>query len=176
MGVSVSSSSPRGDTDVTHGIYQSSKYLWTPGQIAKNIQSGVVSPTFVPQTDRTFDHSCMCLVCYHWFPSINETNCCQHAICTECLACIVKPPPDDRVCPFCRRTNFEIRPNLGVRELTHYESGDQASPLVIDESRPDDFNALLLQFPAINPEEAWSLYQAGISVEEIANSIGQSGS
>jgi hypothetical protein len=116
----------------------------------------------------------MCLICYHFFPRINETNCCQHAICTECLACIVKPPPEGRACPFCRVEDFALRPNLSSRELAHFESGEIDTPVSIDETRPDDFNALMLQFPAIDSEAAWLRYQAGVPVEEIAVEMGQS--
>jgi hypothetical protein len=116
----------------------------------------------------------MCLICYHFFPTINEMKCCQQAICTECLACIVKPPPEVRVCPFCRVENFTITPNLSARQLSHFESGEVDTPLAIDDTRPDDFNALMLQFPMVDTETAWMMYQAGISVDEIAAEIGQS--
>jgi hypothetical protein len=82
-------------------------------------------------------------------------DCCQHAICIECLACIIPTRPGQRVCPFCRQNNF----------------GEDNAPLIIDESLPDDYNALLLQFPMIDPEAAWEMYQVGIPVEEIAASL-----
>jgi hypothetical protein len=41
-------------------------------------------------------------------------------------------------------------------------------PNCINSDRPDEFNALLMQFPTLDEESAWQLYQAGIPVEEIA--------
>jgi hypothetical protein len=174
MGVTTSSAAPRGQTEITHGIFLDAKYHWTPGQIAQNIQQGIVTPTHPPSVDRTPSADCMCLICYHFFPTINEMKCCQHAICTECLACIVKPPPEPRICPFCKVENFTISPNFGARQLSHFETGEVETPLAIDDSKPDDFNALMLQFPTIDTEIAWVMYQAGISVEEIAAEMGQS--
>jgi hypothetical protein len=172
MGATTSTALAQNDDQEVHGIYPAGQYLWTPGQIAANIQAGIVSPTFSPSAERNLAYGCMCLICYHFFPSINEMGCCHHAICTECLACIIPTPPGRRVCPFCRMENFEVRPNVVARELCHYESGEDNAPLIIDESRPDEYNALLLQFPAIDPEAAWEMYQVGIPVEEIAASFG----
>jgi hypothetical protein len=174
MGVTTSTSNPRGDNEVTHGIYNASLYHWTPGQIAMNIQSKIVTPTYLPNRERSEANSCMCLICYLWFPSINETRCCQHPICTECLACIIKPPPENRVCPICQRENLTVRPNVGSKELARLPSSEDNQQPVIGEPQLDDFHALLLQFPDIDPETVWSLFQAGVSIKDIAISVGLS--
>jgi hypothetical protein len=61
---------------------------------------------------------------------------------------------------------------LGDRELLHYETGEVEERLMIDDSRPDDFNALVLQFPSIDIDTAWDMYRAGITVDDIADAMG----
>jgi hypothetical protein len=73
----------------------------------------------------------------------------------------------------CHAEDFTIIPNVQVRELTHYDSDDDNALLSLDESKPDDFNALILEFPGIDADVCWSLYQCGISVEEIAATLTQ---
>jgi hypothetical protein len=175
MGLSTSQARPRGNTQVTHSIYPSNRYFWNAGQIAKNIQNGVVTPTYPPEARRTRTADCSCLICYQYFPRINQTNCCQHAACTECLACIAKPPPEARLCPFCRAANFTIQPNLQRRQLAHPSSpvdGIDDQPIMgLEKSDSDELIALFMQYPDIDKEAARQLYQADVPVGEIIESL-----
>jgi hypothetical protein len=105
----------------------------------------------------------------NYYPALNEVTCCGRSICTECLAAVVPPPPKERICPFDRTNKtFTVRANVDWKNLVHAETGVMQEPHAMDSDRPDEFNALLWQFPHLNEATAWELYQAGIPVEDIA--------
>jgi hypothetical protein len=171
MGLSTSQAMPRPETEAIHNIYPEKCYSWNAGQIASNIRSGVVTRTYPPEANRTRTADCSCLICYQYFPQINQTTCCQHTACTECLACIVKKPPAPRVCPFCRHKDFTIQPNMTRSTLTHPQSPiDDAAdrPIMgLEKSDPDELIALFVQYPDIDKEAARQLYRAGVSIQQL---------
>lgn len=171
MGLTQSSVKPRASSnEVIHHIYKDSNYKWTQGQIAANIRSHVVSPIY-PILEEGGSKKCFCNICYNYYQMINETACCGHGICTECLSAVIPPPPATRVCPLCRAENFGLKVNVDYNNLTHKDDIDSEPPLIIDPDLPDDINCIILQYPNIEKNIIIELHQAGLTAEEIISSI-----
>ncbi|KAK8893628.1 hypothetical protein M9Y10_022053 [Tritrichomonas musculus] len=171
MGVTTSSVSPNSSANETiHNLYKKNEYKWSPGQIAANIRRGKVTPIYNGTTERERDNRCFCSICYYFYPKINETTCCGQGICTECLAAVASPPPKERCCPFCRKENYSIIPNVEYKQLKNPFVNDE-EPLQnlpdTNENLPDDVIALLMQFPNIDQTTVVQLYNDGMSTDQI---------
>lgn len=171
MGLTQSSVKPRAAAnEVIHHIYKDSNYKWSQGQIAANIRNHVVTPIY-PILDEDGNRKCFCNICYNYYQKINETTCCGHAICTECLAAVISPPPEARVCPLCRAENFKIKIDVDSSHLSHKDDINSEPPLIIDPDLPDDINCIILQYPNIEKNIIIELHKAGLTAEEIINDI-----
>lgn len=177
MGLVTSGASPRDQNDVPRGIYP--KYGWVNEQFAANIQRGVVTPCFAPSDRPGQRDLSYCELCYHGFPRINESKCCRHAACTECLAAYISPANfNTRICPFCRKVAFEIRANVTRSELKKpFDGGNVADEPVIadwDEALPEEVNLIFIQFHPneVQKQMIIELYNAGIPTNEIIEQLG----
>ncbi|OHS98371.1 hypothetical protein TRFO_08968 [Tritrichomonas foetus] len=174
MGITTSSVTPkRNQNECLHGIYHKEKYRWTEGQIAANIRKGKVTPIYPFSAESQRTSRCFCSICYNYYPSINETTCCQQGICTECLAAIIDPPPKQRMCPYCRSANISIKPNVEYNDLKSPVVNTH-EPLTLDDSfanLPDELICLLLQYEHLDRQMVIDLYNAGVPIDEIEASL-----
>ena len=174
MGLTTSSVSPNQSANETvHDIYKSTDYKWNKGQIAANIRRRVVSPIYPILSETTSGKKCFCPICYNYYSKINETDCCGHGICTECLSAIISPPPNERLCPFCRSKNFGLKINVDPSNLSHKDDIDAEPPLIIDQDLPDEINAIILQYDHLDKSAIIELYKAGFTAEEISSDLNQ---
>lgn len=175
MGVSTSECRPNAQHERLHGIYKTHQYNWTGEQVAYNIRHSKVTPILPYSKERTDQKKCFCEICYFYYEQINETTCCNHPICTECLAAVVESPPNQQVCPFCRAQQFRIRPNRSYHQLVNPTTIEvERAPDVIDignKNVPDEVLALLYQYPNTDVDIVMEMYSAQIPMEEIIAAI-----
>lgn len=168
----------------THGIYKRSK--WSPEMLRYMVLNGYVTPLYMFQENQSSSHQISCQICYLYYPKINETHCCHHLICTECLASIIDLPPSTkfRVCPFCRQECFSIKPCVDSVRIPGGANGDDPEFLKYEERRkqgledkpitnkkppinyPNEVLELANQFHA-DPDTIHNLMQAGLTQEDI---------
>ena len=173
MGITFSEVQPSNDQERPGHVYKS--FTWTPGQFAANIQGRKISPIFPPVTQPKLLRYTYCEICFLGFPVINETKCCGHGICTECMAAIVKQPEfHHRICPFCRQSCFDIIPNRSRADLhTAFDGDGCESDCLFSNTGSDmldDLKLLLPQFVLSHEqcELARELITDGIDIHEIA--------
>ncbi|KAK8870398.1 hypothetical protein M9Y10_008280 [Tritrichomonas musculus] len=172
MGLTLSSVTPNAaSNEVVHNIYKRSDYKWNKGQIAANIRNGIVTPIYPILDEDSGARKCFCPICYNYYAKINETTCCEHGICTECLSAIIPPPPQERMCPFCRSKDFKLRTNVDSNHLVHKDDYNSEPPLILDSDLPDEINCILLQYDHLDKNAIIELYKAGLSAEEILSGL-----
>lgn len=158
-------------------IYPS--YKWKIFAISANISQKLLCPLDNPSPEKTETHNIMCDICYNYYPTINETNCCSHPICTECVAATVDPKTF--ICPFCRSNHLTLTPILTRDKLKLQDADDEAyqkyekkikDGFDFDEAQgcSDDAIAIALQYQ-VNVKDIDKLIKAGVSSEEIILSL-----
>jgi hypothetical protein len=167
------------DFDTFKGIYR--RYKWPIGQVVSNIHAGFLTPLFPPACDASAGCKASCSICYQYFPRTNETQCCSHHICTECIAATVDPPGGEQICPFCRKPTFFVIANLSFEQLktkdgddSQYEKFEQKTRVGFDFDNVagccDEAIAIALQYKG----DACAIHElmaSGISSDEIISSI-----
>ncbi|KAK8883211.1 hypothetical protein M9Y10_045862 [Tritrichomonas musculus] len=116
----------------THNLY--SHYRWSKQQINNLIENGIVSPMYPPSETPDGD-KVFCAICYSYYQKVNLTGCCNHQICSECLAAVVDPPPAHRVCPFCKKEDFQIIPFISSTNGGKNNDGDDPEFLDFQEKQ-----------------------------------------
>lgn len=164
---------------MTHNLY--AHYRWPKAQIINLIESGIISPMYPPSESPDGD-KVFCAICYCFYPKVNLTGCCNHQICSECLAAIIEPPPQHRACPFCKKEDFPIIPFISSSNGGKNNDGDDPEYLTFQEKQrrgeadvPINSNTTPCSEKAIaiaqqfnkNPHDIDVLLSAGIPEEEI---------
>lgn len=116
----------------THNLY--AHYRWPKTQIVNLIENGIISPMY-PPSDSPEGDKVFCSICYCYYPKVNITGCCNHQICSECLAAIIEPPPAHRVCPFCKKEDFKIIPFISSTNGGRNNDGDDPEYLTFQEKQ-----------------------------------------
>jgi hypothetical protein len=154
---------PREELETTKGLYR--KYRWKPGVIAANIRTHRLTPLFpavdVPHPTKLSS----CSICYNYFSQMNEAKCCRNHICTECIAASVAPPGEEQICPFCRRTEFAVTPNLTPEQLFIADSDD--STFATFQSTAQEEEAIKHEQWALQRAIALSKEEAGIEANPV---------
>lgn len=134
----------------THNLYP--KYIWSPAQICRLIDQGVVSPMY-PPSEECGNNQVFCEICYSFYPVVNKTGCCGHQICSECLAAVVPAPPKPRTCPFCKVTDFKIIPYITINNGGKADVDDDPEFLQYDQRRKNgEEDRPILDHPMASPE------------------------
>jgi len=114
-------------------------------------------------------------ICYNDFPLVNESKCCRHAVCTECLAATIRPTGfAHRRCPVCRAKGLTIKACVGKPLLkTPFDGGGPTEEPVIlgwDPELPEEINLLFVQFEssAARRQAVLDWYHEGLPVKFIA--------
>ena len=116
----------------THNLY--SHYRWGKTQINNLIENGIISPMY-PPCDSPEGDKVFCSICYCYYQKVNLTGCCNHQICSECLAAIIEPPPAHRACPFCKKEDFPIIPYISSSNGGKNNDGDDPEFLSFQEKQ-----------------------------------------
>lgn len=174
---------PEKPGEFPQGIYKA--YKWNMRVLAANIRSGRLTPMLTFTPDSTETNKISCGICYNFFAKTNQTVCCSNHICTECIAACVTPPGTEQTCPFCRKPNFTVTPNLDVSQLKNPDGDD--SQYVKFEKRlvtgfdsddaegcSDEAIAVALQF-GWKAKEVDKQLKAGMSVQEVIQVFGEPG-
>lgn len=162
-----------------NGLYR--EYKWKPGIVASNVRARILTPVEEFTPDKTEKNEIMCAICYNYYPLINQTQCCFNHICTECIAAIIDPPPNQAVCPFCRKGNFYVTANLSHIDLKKHDNDDKEyqkyEKKIRDGFDADDFVgcrdesiAIALQYNA-NPRIINDLVDAGVSIDVVIDTL-----
>ena len=156
-----------------------SKYKWDIHVISSNINASKFTPIYQYSPEKTSTHNVMCNICYNYFPAINQTNCCFHHICTECIAATVDP--NDLICPFCRKQNFTVTPNQ-KKENLKADDADDIEYSKYQQKVKDDFDfdeakgcsdeaiVIAMQYK-LDVKIVNELLNAGLSQEEIISNL-----
>lgn len=156
------------------------KYKWDIRVISSNIKTKKLTPIYQYSPEKTETHNVMCNICYNYFPAINQTNCCFHHICTECIAATVDPK--ELICPFCRKSHFSVTPNQKKENLKADDADDEAyskyqkkvkNEFDFDEAKgcSDEAIVIAIQYN-LDVKIVNELLNAGLSQEEIISSLG----
>lgn len=177
MGIeqSTSRATPRSADERPRGIWP--KYTWTDEEFAWCIQNHLVSPCLQPIADVKRIDLAYCEICYHGFPVINECSCCNHTLCTECLAAVVpKEQYSQRHCPVCKTSGFGVKPNVDKPHLKNKpfdpEPVDPEKEAIDwDDSLPEGINLAIVSYPNVPKEvkdDLIMMYRSGVlSVDEV---------
>lgn len=156
-----------------------SKYKWDIRVISSNIRANKFTPIYKYSPEKTNTHNIECNICYNYFPAINQTNCCFHHICTECIAATVDP--NELMCPFCRKPKFMVTPNRTRENLKTDDEDDEAyskyekkvkGEFDFDEAKgcSDESISIAMQFN-LDVKVVDELLKAGLSQDEILSNL-----
>lgn len=155
---------------------------WTNEQIAYNIHAGNITPYLPGETDMDIPELCYCDICYLGFPKSNQTQCCGHCVCSQCLAFIAKRDfLKSRICPFCRYPEFAIMANRDIIQQKSYvvPKLDRSPSKPAGEILEDELAQFLSMFDgSIRPLLAdyqrslvIELYRLGVPFDEILGNL-----
>lgn len=156
-----------------------SKYKWDINIISNYIATKKFSPLHQYSSDKTPTNDIMCNICYNYFPTINQTNCCFHHICTECIAATVDPAK--MICPFCRKPNLTVTPNQKKENLKSNDVDDKEYSQYQEKVKEqfdfetakgcsDEAIAIALQYK-LDVKMVNELLLAGLSQDEIVSNL-----
>ena len=124
MGNHQSTSKKMSPWEMTHGIYNN--YKWTPKEICQAVRESKITPLYEGEFDETPKNNIFCETCYLYYPRINQTTCCHHQICSECLAALIEFDTNKRKCPFCRSNSLTVLPNIDKAKIIDHSADEDA--------------------------------------------------
>ncbi|KAL6785360.1 hypothetical protein ACKKBG_A03520 [Auxenochlorella protothecoides x Auxenochlorella symbiontica] len=81
-------------------------------RLARFIKQGFLAPIWSREGEEDPENDHECPICFHHFPTLNSTTCCNQSICTECFLKLVQPQPGGSrygsPCPFCNKVGFHV--------------------------------------------------------------------
>ncbi|KAI4969767.1 hypothetical protein ZWY2020_000681 [Hordeum vulgare] len=85
-------------------------------RLRRLIRSGDLAPCFDASDEDA--RAVECPICFHFYPSLNRSNCCGKGICTECFLQLMPSKASRAVhCPFCKTAAFAVK-YRGARTLS----------------------------------------------------------